>query len=133
VSRLKILIVDDDFICRRLLQSLLSQYGKCDIAINGFEALEAFKMAYQETTPYDLICLDILMPEMNGQEVMAEIRRIEYQKGLNELRQVKIIISTVLDDFKDLKLAFQEYREAYLVKPIGKKKLVETLQKFGLI
>lgn len=130
---MKILIVDDDFICRRLLQSLLSQYGKCDIAINGFEALAAFKMANKEAATYDLICLDILMPEMNGQEVMAEIRKIEYAKGLNELEQVKIIISTVLDDFRDIKLAFQEYREAYLVKPVSKKKLSETLQKFGLI
>lgn len=130
---MKILIVEDDFVSRRILQQILSPYGVCDIVTNGVEAINAFTLALEEQEPYDLICLDIMMPEMNGQEVLKEIRKIEQEQGVFGLDCVKIVMTTALGDSENIKRAFREQCEAYLVKPIDKKKLLNMLTQLGLI
>ena len=130
---MKVLIVEDEFVGRVFLQEVLSQYGRCDIAINGTEALDLFKLAMKQNEPYDLICLDIMMPNMDGQQVLKEIRRIEEQDGIMGLAGVKIIMTTALGDLSNIKTAFKEQCDAYLVKPIIKEKLMGTIREFGLI
>ena len=78
---MKCLIVEDDFAARRLLQRYLSSHRDCDIAVDGNEAVEAFRQATDEKEPYDLICLDIMMPNMNGHEALKAIRQIESEHG----------------------------------------------------
>ncbi len=130
---MKTLIVEDDFVSRRLLQVILSEYGQCDIAVNGREALTAFELAWQEESPYQLICLDIMMPEMDGQEVLKEIRTIERDLGVAWEDGVKIIMTTALSDQDNIKRAFHEQCEAYLIKPIERRKLLDQLRELGLI
>ncbi|MDD3174832.1 MAG: response regulator [Herbinix sp.] len=130
---MKTLIVEDDFVSRRLLQSMLEPFGKVDIAVNGLEALEAFKLAIDEQNRYDLICIDILMPEMNGQELLKNIREYEEMLGVSGLDGVKIIMTTAIGDFGNIKSAFVEQCDAYMVKPIDRNKLVQKLQDMGLI
>lgn len=130
---MKSLIVDDDFFSRRILQSILSTYGESHVAVDGREALFAFEQAIAEETPYNLICLDIMMPEMDGQEVLKNIRQIENKKNIVGDNEVKIIMTTALDDSDNIKAAFREQCESYLIKPISKSKLVKVLQDFGLI
>lgn len=129
---MKILIAESDFVCRRLLQNILSANGQCDIAVDGQEVIEAFKSAHQEKAPYDLLCLDILLPENDGFQIWNSIRAFEKKHGITGANGVKIIMSSVLDNFRDVQLSFQEECEAYLAKPITKEKLDETLQQFGL-
>jgi two-component system, chemotaxis family, chemotaxis protein CheY len=129
----KILIVEDDFVTRRLLQSFLSPYGTCDITVNGLEAIKAFSMALEEKTPYDLVCLDILMPEMDGQEVLKEIRQIEKELGINDADGVKIIMVSILSDVTNIKAAMEGQCEAFIPKPIEKQKLLEILRNLNLI
>jgi two-component system chemotaxis response regulator CheY len=130
---MKILIVDDDFTSRKLLLKILSDYGACDVAANGKEAIDAFNAALNEWEAYDLVCLDIMMPEMDGHEVLKEIRSIEKSKNIHGLDGAKVIMTTALDDSDNVKSAFREQCEAYLVKPIEKDKLVATLNEFKFI
>jgi len=130
---MKILIVDDDFTSRKLLLKILSEYGACDVAANGKEAVDAFNAALNEWEAYDLVCLDIMMPEMDGHEVLKEIRSIEKSKNIHGLDGAKVIMTTALDDSDNVKSAFREQCEAYLVKPIEKDKLVATLNEFKFI
>lgn len=130
---MKTLIVEDDFTSRRLLQKILSPYGSCDIAVDGQEAMEAFRLALEENQPYDLICLDIMMPKMDGQEVLREIRKIEAEKSIHGLSGVKIIMTTALGDKGDIMKAFKEQCEAYQVKPIDRKKLLKEIRNLGLL
>ncbi|MFZ2958642.1 MAG: response regulator [Candidatus Ozemobacteraceae bacterium] len=130
---MRILVAEDDFVSRRLLMEYLSPYGSCDPAVDGKEALEAFKKALEIGKPYDLICLDIMMPEIDGQEVLHEIRRFEEEKGIAGLFGVKIIMTTALDDFKNIMTAFRHQCEAYLVKPVERGKMVEQLKSMGLL
>lgn len=127
------LVVDDDFFSRRILQSLLAGYGECHIAVDGKEAMFAFEQAIAEENPYDVICLDIMMPEIDGQEVLKKIREIEEKKKGRCGDGAKIIMTTALDDNDSIKTAFREQCEAYLIKPISKSKLLKTLYDFGLL
>ena len=130
---MKILIVDDDFSSRKILLKYLSDYGQCDIAVNGKEAVDAFKIAIDEWEAYDLVCLDIMMPEMDGQQALKEIRQIENEKGKFGTDGAKIIMTTALDDSDNIKTSFREQCEAYLIKPIIKDKLVQKLESLGFI
>ena len=91
---MRILIAEDDFACRKFLYKFLSSYGDCDITIDGIEAIDAFMMALEEKRPYDLVCLDIMMPKMDGKKVLKSIRNIEKQKEIEKSQKVKIIMTT---------------------------------------
>ena len=95
---MKTLIVEDSFTSRLLLQEILKPYGATDIAVTGTEAVEAVRGALEADNPYDLICLDIMMPEMDGQEALKAIRVMEETRGLTGPGRVKIIMTTALAD-----------------------------------
>ncbi|HEY9765498.1 MAG TPA: response regulator [Chroococcales cyanobacterium] len=132
---MRILIVEDDFTSRRLLQKILAPYGECEIAINGKEAVSAVELAWGEDAPYHLICLDIMMPEMDGQETLGRIRAIEKEKGVNlgSEQSSKIVMTTSLADPENFFGAFRKGCETYVIKPIERKKLLDELQKLDLI
>ncbi|MBW8002894.1 MAG: response regulator [Planctomycetes bacterium] len=130
---MKILIVEDDFTCRKVLQVILSSYGDCFVAVNGIEAIKAFQQATVEKEPYDLICLDIMMPEMDGEQTLEKIRQIETENGIEGLDQVKVVMTTALSDSTHIIRSFKKGCEAYVVKPIRKEKLLEEIEKLGLI
>jgi len=130
---MKTLIVDDDFTSQRLLQAFLSRYGECDIAVNGTEATEAFRVAADKERPYDLICMDIRMPEMDGKEAVKQIRAVEDAHGVNPTRGVKIIMTTALTDMKEIIRSFQELCDAYLFKPVDTAELLSKLKSFRLV
>lgn len=130
---MRFLIVDDEFICRKLLQVILSEHGECDTAVNGVEAVEAFQLAVDRNEPYDLICMDIMMPGMNGQEALERIRRLEKQIGVRQVDEVKVIMVTALGDPKSVIDAYYDGgATAYVVKPIEHRKLIEEIRKLGL-
>src|ERR1043166_2151899 len=99
---MKTLIVEDDFTCRTLLQALVSPYGESHIAVNGNEALQAWRLAARSQQPYDLICLDIIMPGMDGQAVLNQIRSEEQARGVVSTRGTKIIMTTSLRGMKNI-------------------------------
>lgn len=128
---MKVLIVEDDYVSRRLMHIILSPYGACDTAENGREALEAFKEAKNKRDPYDLICLDIMMPEMDGHQVLKEIRCIEQEEQKGD--HVKIIMTTALNDPQNIMMSFRQHCEDYLIKPVAKAKLLDKIHHMGLI
>jgi two-component system, chemotaxis family, chemotaxis protein CheY len=130
---MKTLIVEDDFTSRLLLQEFLKSYGPSHIAVNGREAVEAVRRSLEAGEPYDLICLDIMMPEMDGQEALQQIRGQEEFRGILSSKGVKIVMTTALGDLKNVSAAYESLCDAYLTKPIQKAKLLEELHKLGLI
>ncbi|WKY47877.1 response regulator [Eubacteriaceae bacterium ES3] len=130
---MKILIVEDDMISRRFLSKFLSQYGECDVVVDGMEALDAYLIAEKEEDPYDLICLDIMMPKIDGVKVLKAIRDFEAQRGISKEEQVKIIVTTALSDTEFVNQAFELGCEAYAAKPLDTEKLVEVMKQLGII
>jgi len=130
---MKSLIVEDDFTSRLLMQKFLAPYGESHVAVNGNEAIEAFTQAINSDEPYQLICLDIMMPEMDGHATLKEIRAFEENKGIMVGDGVKIIMTTALGDMDNKLTAVKEFCDAYLVKPIDRNKILELIDSFGLI
>ena len=130
---MRTLIVEDDFTSRLLLQSLLSRYGECHIAVNGREAVDAFRHAVEGGQPYDLVCMDIMMPEMDGQSAVKEIRACEEARGTSTGKGVKIVMTTALDDVKNVVESFKLLCDAYVFKPIDTGNLLDHLRFLRLI
>jgi len=131
---MKALIVDDDFYSRNMLHEILRQVAHCDIAVNGEEAIEAFKRGLADGEPYNLICLDLLMPEMDGQQALREIRTLEKEHGIPPHGESKVIVTTMLADEKETHDAFfLGGATSYLVKPIDEEKLMNEIKSLGLV
>jgi two-component system, chemotaxis family, chemotaxis protein CheY len=130
---MKILIAEDDFTSRIVLQKMLSPYGQCHTAEDGKVALEAFRTALAQGSPFNLICLDYLMPEMDGQEVIMEIRKTEDAKGISIAERAKIIVTTGLMDEDNAFATLRELCDAYLEKPVDRARLDDILRELGLI
>ncbi len=130
---LHILVAEDDFSARLVLQRLLKEYGSVDVAVDGREAVEAFRAALEAGTPYAVVCLDIMMPEMDGLEALRQMRAVESQYGILSTRGAKIIMTTALDDPKNVVEAFKGLCDTYLVKPIDKESLRLALTRVGVI
>lgn len=132
---MKVLIVEDEVIAQEVLKGFLERYDAiCDVAKNGIEGLEAFKKALAEGIAYDLILLDIMMPQMDGQQALREIRRVEAEQGIGGTDMVKIAMVTALSDAKNVMGAFIKGPcEVYLTKPVYPEQLHKVLLDFGLI
>ena len=130
---LRILVAEDDLASRMFLSKFLMQYGECDIVVDGLETIDAYMLAMRERNPYDLICLDIMMPKIDGVKVLSTIRELETQKGILPEKRVKVIMTTALGEAALVQAAFEYGCEAYASKPIDTERLVEVMEKLGLI
>jgi len=130
---MRILIVEDEFTSRMQIKYFLEEYGNCDIAVNGTEAVTAFKMAIDSKKQYDLVCLDIKLPDKNGHQVLKEIRDIEENMGKSLENPVKIFMTTAAADMKNISEAYRGLCDEYLAKPIEKERLVVKLTEHRFI
>lgn len=130
---MKTLIVEDDLTSRLIMQKIISPFGETHVAADGEEAVEAFRLARDEKQPYDLICLDIMMPKMDGHAVLTEIRKREREEDIQGLDRVKIVMTTALADPKNVVDAFEAQCDAYLTKPINKEKMLVQLVGLGIL
>jgi two-component system chemotaxis response regulator CheY len=130
---MKILIAEDDSVSRKFLFKFLSEYGDCDITVDGIEAVDAFLIAVQDQEYYDLICLDIMMPKLDGIKALKAIRAIEEQENVPKENRSKIIMTTALTDSKTVYNTYDIGCEAYASKPINTEKFLQVLNKLKLI
>jgi two-component system chemotaxis response regulator CheY len=129
----KTLVVEDDFISRLLLQEILKGFGTVHIAVNGKEAVEAVRAALASHQAYDLICLDVMMPVMDGQAALKEIRALEAEASASSPHRARIVMTTGVSDGESVKQALGEHCDGYLLKPVDKPRLLNDLRKLGLI
>lgn len=115
-----VLVVDDIATNITLIKALLKGKNyEVLVAQSGTQALEIAQQKHP-----DLILLDIMMPVMDGYEVLARLRSDEKTKD------IKIVILSALANERDIKNAMDLGADAYLTKPVIAQKLYETLEKF---
>ena len=130
---MKILLAEDDFVTRKFMVNFLSKYGECDVTVDGMEAVDAFMMALEDGEPYDLVCLDIMMPVMDGYQALVGIRNLEKERGISEDNAVKVIMTTALNEERNVNMAFELGCTVYSGKPIDQAKFEQVLKKLELI
>jgi two-component system, chemotaxis family, chemotaxis protein CheY len=124
---MKTLIVDDDKMCGYVAQSIMKKYGIVDVATCGREGIALFEGAYVDN-PYTVVILDIMMPEIDGQQVLQKIREFEYRNSVEKSSRVKVIMLSGIEDKRTILNSFQGGCEAYLTKPLVAKVLEETVK-----
>ncbi len=120
-NRKKILVVDDSYVCRTIMVKILVNYGECHSALNGEEALEAYKHSVLEHQPFDLITLDIGLPDIGGPEVLEKIRTYE--------EKTKVLMVTSHSDKDSVLTCIRAGCDEYIVKPIQEQLLLDKLRK----
>lgn len=116
MSKIKILVVEDDKINLELIVGFLGDSYDVKVAYNGAQGLEV----YEKTKP-DIIITDLKMPIMDGMKMLQEIRKSD--------KNVRAIVLTSYDDIEYLLKAVELHLSKYLLKPVSKEELNETVSK----
>lgn len=130
---MKILILEDDVHLLKVLIRVMSKYGEYYATDNGADAVRVFDEAMSDGEPFDVALLDIMLPGMDGYEVLGYIRRIEATYKRDGLEGAKVIMVTALNAAKNILHAFKENCEAYLTKPYSTEELETTLASLGVL
>ncbi|MBF0461322.1 MAG: response regulator [Magnetococcales bacterium] len=136
---MKILIVEDQLSIQEKLRFVLEGHGSIDTALNGREAVEAFCRALANRSPYDLVLMDIQMPEMDGQTALKEMRKAEVTMSKANLlswdkKLAFIVMVTSLEDPGNCMEAYFKGRcNGYITKPVDSRELLDKLRDNGLI
>ncbi len=131
MKRLKILCVDDDLVSRNKMQAILEIKGDCRLASTGGEAIAILKKCILEGERFDLITLDIGLPDLDGIEILQQIRKMETDIGLGEPQRAKIIMVTSHSDKDRVLNCLKAGCNDYIVKPFDITILVGKLEKYG--
>jgi two-component system chemotaxis response regulator CheY len=129
----KILIADDDQSSLKILNKIFSRYGTCTLVVDGAAAVASYKESHEQNSPFNLLCLDILMPKVNGDEVLQQIREHEKALGIPAQDFARIIMTTSIDDAETVVKAFYQGCESYITKPFDKAIIHEELCKMGFV
>jgi CheY-like chemotaxis protein len=123
---LSVLVAEDNEINALLMRSLLTRLGHhAVITTNGEEALESWLAARSADTPYDLVLMDIQMPQLDGIETTKRIRAREAgQPG----RQTPILALTANTLVEDRYACFEAGMDGFLIKPLDREKLTDALE-----
>ncbi|MBU1230717.1 MAG: response regulator [Proteobacteria bacterium] len=129
---MRILIAEDDPASALYISGLMARYGECLVASDGAQAVDAFAAALDEGRPFQLLCLDIMMPVKSGQEVLQEIRALEFRRGVKCADEAKVVMVTALGDVRSVMGAYKLGATAYITKPIAPEHMFETLRTLGI-
>jgi two-component system chemotaxis response regulator CheY len=125
-----ILIVEDDELSRMMLKEVLSGFGNCHLAENGVEAIQLFEKAAIANTPFSLLCVDLLMPQMNGLAFVKKVREMEKTHlAFNGVRTKIFIISASDSIWDKAELILENLCDAYIEKPFNRNSLFGELHK----
>jgi two-component system, chemotaxis family, chemotaxis protein CheY len=131
---MRALIVEDDPVSQKLLEYILAPYGQCETAADGASAVKAFQAALKSRKPFNLICMDILLPGMDGHQALEQIRQIEAKRGLHPDKCAKVFMISAHNQMKNISRSFfQGQALTFITKPYTEEQIVEELKKFGLI
>lgn len=131
MRELNSLVVADNPFVQKIIVNVLKEYGSCDAASNGMEGLEYIKQSISKHKFYELFCLDIEMPKLNGLKLLETIRMLEQK--LETKKKCIIIMVTSHSEKEMIKKCCQLGCDSFLLKPIYKNNLIKVLQRHKLI
>jgi len=128
---MKILIVDDEQTSRKMIRGFVSRFAVCEEAETGQEAVNSFISAWENWSPFDMMTLDVEMPEMGGQEALQHIRGLEKSKNVPGDKQVKVLMVTMHHDKETIISCIESGCNDYITKPLDKAIILQKINKLG--
>lgn len=114
---MRILVVDDEVVSRSKLQKIMSNFGHCTAVESGMAALKAFKDAWANWIPFDLMTLDVVMPGIDGMETLLAIRKMESEKDVAAKNRVKVLMISSQSERDTVITCIQAGCNDYIIKP----------------
>jgi two-component system, chemotaxis family, chemotaxis protein CheY len=129
----RVLIAEDDLVGRLVLSRFLEGHAKCDMAVDGQEALHLYSESIGQGLPYELIFLDVMMPKMDGLKVLRAIRGTEAQKQVPGEYRAKVIMITALNDRETVMDSHDLGCVGFVWKPVDLVKMGKLLRDIGFM
>ena len=129
---MKILIVDDEMVSRRKMEIVMREYGDCQAVENGNAAIRAFTEAIETGAPFDLITLDVSLPDMDGTDVLSVIRKLENGNTIAEDKRVRVLMVTAHGDQETVMTSIVAGCDDYVKKPFKLETITQKLAKIGV-
>ena len=127
-TRLRFLVIEDDPTVAGLLGYILRQHGDCELRETGESGTAAFREAWERDAPFDLIILDLFLPDLHGDAILKEIRAFESERGLLDARSRSIVlINTASTDLNQMRQSLEQEPDGYLIKPIRVELIVDKV------
>ncbi|WP_027581375.1 PAS domain-containing hybrid sensor histidine kinase/response regulator [Bradyrhizobium sp. Ai1a-2] len=127
--KLSILVAEDNEINALLMRSLLTRLGhQVVITTNGEEALQSWLSAKSTGAPYDLVLMDVQMPQLNGIETTKRIRQSEAGQSGGPTPILALTANTLAEDRS---ACFEAGMDGFLIKPLDREKLQQALKELA--
>lgn len=128
---MKVLIVEDDLSNSVYLEKLLPEGTESVRAADGAQAIELFTASLESGARFDVVFVDLLLPKMDGHEVLCSIREYEEEKNIEGDDATALVVVTSVDSPDSLSFAKLAGCVDYLQKPIAKQAVTDVLQRIG--
>lgn len=132
MNKSRFLLVDDDPVSLQKLKIILSELGECETATSGNEAVGYFVRNFNANTPFDLVALDIGLPDVKGTDVLMRLRQFE-QSFAGKSKRAKIIMITSHSDRESVQKSLKNGCNGYLVKPFNEDRIYDKLAELGWV
>ncbi len=129
---MKILVVDDEPVSRQYLMKILSEFAECESVPNGMQALTAYKKGWEDWAPFDLMTLDVAMPDMDGKKVLQAVRSLENEKKVPKDKKIKILVTSAHADKETIISCAQMGCDDYISKPFDRETILKKINRLGI-
>ena len=130
---MRILIVDDEIVSRTKMDTLMRSFGECRTAENGRQAIALLEEAVSDGQAFDLVTLDINMPDMQGPEVLQHIRALETNRHIPENKRSCVVMVTSQSDKANVLSCIGAGCNDYITKPFNIQIIRAKMDKLGLL
>ncbi|WP_167527914.1 response regulator [Desulfosarcina alkanivorans] len=120
---MRILLIDDEPIALTKLELMLTNVGNCDSAASGVAATERFVKALGDDQPYDLITIDIELPDITGLDLLNRFCLLEKKNGIAPAKKIMVTAHSNVDYV----VKARGKCDAFVVKPLRKGTLLEKI------
>ena len=117
---MRILLIDDEPVALTKMEMMLRETGDCDKAATGIEATGLFVKAIGENRPYDLVTIDIELPDITGLDLLSRFCQLETENQTPPAKKVMVTAHSKVNYV----IKAREQCDAFLVKPIRKDALL---------
>ncbi len=128
---MKVLIIDDEKISRKVLLKQMEGIGDCTAVSDSQKGFALVMKSLREKQPYELITMDVSMPNMSGPQLLSQIRKKEKSMKIKKADRIKIIMVTSRMNISTIKECIGLGCDGYLSKPVNKYQLLGNLEQMG--
>jgi two-component system chemotaxis response regulator CheY len=121
---MRILLIDDEPVALTKLELMLTKVGTCDTATSGIGATECFVKAIDDNQPYDLITIDIELPDITGLELLNRFCLLEKKNAITPAKKIMVTAHSNVDYV----VKARNQCDAFVVKPLRKATLLEKIR-----